>query len=107
VGVSDFPRSSLRGVSEKWLRRNKPRGWRQVPSDNGKGWKWVDPKNIERLRFTRANGLNPAASQFSRQANGYFVWRDAAGNLLDVDGNVVPSSHPLYKWLTHIIYEGL
>jgi hypothetical protein len=54
----------------------------------------------------RPSGTNPSGSQWSRQANGYFRWLDEAGNFLDVDGNVVPPSHPLFQELTHIIYEG-
>jgi hypothetical protein len=106
-GANDFPRSSLRGISTKWLQRNKPNGWRQVPSDNGQGWKWLDENGVERLRFTRPNGLNPSASQWSRQANGYFRWKNAAGEFLDIDGNVVSRSNLLFDELTHIMYEGL
>jgi RHS repeat-associated protein len=105
--ASQFPRGSLRGVSTKWLQRNKPSGWRQVPSDNGQGWKWLDENGIERLRFTRPNGSNPSASQWSRQANGYFRWQNGAGEFLDINGSVVSKSNPLFSELTHILYEGL
>jgi RHS repeat-associated protein len=101
-----FPRSSLRGVSTRWLRRNKPRGWREVPTARNEGWIWVDENGIERLRFMRPNGANPAASQWSRQSNGYFRWTNESGQFLDVDGNVVPPNHPAFQELTHIPYEG-
>jgi hypothetical protein len=55
----------------------------------------------------RPNGKNPAASEWSRQANGYFRWKNEAGDFLDIDGNVVPANHPQFNELTHIIYEGL
>jgi hypothetical protein len=101
-----FPRKTLRGVSESWLKRNKPRGWKQVPTDNNGGWKWLDENGTERLRFMRPNGRNPAASKWSRQANGYFRWTDEAGKYLDVDGNVVDEGAAFFDERTHIIYEG-
>jgi hypothetical protein len=101
-----FPRSNLRGVSLKWLQRNKPSGWRQVPTRNNEGWIWLDRNGVERLRFMRPNGKNPSASQWARQSNGYFRWKDAAGNFLDVDGNVVGPNHPRFQELSHISYEG-
>jgi hypothetical protein len=104
---SQFPRSSLRGVSLKWLQRNKPSGWRQVPTRNNEGWLWLDQNGVERLRFMRPNGMNPSANQWARQSNGYFRWQDAKGNYLDIDGKVVPPSHPGFQELTHIPYEGL
>jgi hypothetical protein len=54
----------------------------------------------------RPNGLNPSASQWSRQANGYFRWTNEAGQYLDIDGNVVPQGHAQFQQLTHIPYEG-
>lgn len=105
-----FPRSNLRGVSIRWLRRNKPRGWREVPTAHNEGWIWVDENGVERLRYMRPNGSTPGGSQFSRQADGYFRWKDADGNLLDVDGNIVDKAslgRDEYEWLTHIPYEGV
>ena len=107
TAVSVFPRRNLRGVSESWLRRNKPRGWSQVPADTGGGWKWLDERGVERLRFMRPNKLNPTASKWSRQANGYFRWQNAVGEFLDIDGKVVSKANPLFNDLTHIMYEGL
>jgi len=101
-----FPRKTLRGVSESWLKRNKPRGWKQVPTDNGGGWKWFDENGVERLRFMRPNGLNPASSKWSRQTNGYLRWQNEVGEYLDVDENVVNRSEALFEERTHIIYEG-
>jgi len=102
-----FPRKSLRGVSEQWLKRNKPRGWRQVPTDKKGGWKWIDENGIERLRFMWKNGLNATANKWARQANGYFRWQNAAGQHLDIDGNVIDITNPRFQELTHILYEGL
>lgn len=101
-----FPRSTLRGVSLKWLNKNKPTGWTRSPTRDNDGWIWTDGNGIERLRFMRPNGLSPAASQWSRQSNGYFRWQDEAGNFLDIDGRIVPLNHPLFQELTHIMYEG-
>lgn len=67
---------------------------------------WLDTAGRERLRFMRPNGENPSASQWSRQANGYFRWQDETGNYLDIDGNVVLPSHPEFNERTHIMYEG-
>jgi len=98
---------SLQGKSIKWLLKNKPRGWRKVPADRGSGWKWIDENGVERLRFMRPSGKNPANSKWSRQSNGYFRWRNEKGDFLDVDGNVVPLQDPDFMWKTHIPYEGL
>lgn len=104
---AEFPRKSLRGVSEKWLKHNKPRGWRQVPADTKGGWKWLDENGVERLRFMWKNGLNASANQWARQANGYFRWQNAAGEFLDINGKVISKMDPRFQELTHIPYEGL
>jgi hypothetical protein len=93
-------------VSLKWLNKNKPQGWTKTPSRDNQGWIWKDENGVDRLRFMRPTGANPAASQWSRQANGYFRWKDANGNWLDIDGNVVPESSKNFLELTHIMYEG-
>ncbi|WP_434300763.1 hypothetical protein [Corallococcus exiguus] len=105
--ATEFPRKSLRGVAEKWLRRNKPRGWRQVPTDAKGGWKWLDENGVERLRFMWKNGLNTTKNKWCRQANGYLRWQNSAGQHLDIDGNVVDRMDPRFQELTHILYEGL
>ena len=104
---TEFPRKSLRGVAEKWLKRNKPRGWRQIPTDKKGGWRWIDENGIERLRFMWKTGLNTTANKWARQANGYFRWQNAAGQHLDIDGNIVDITDPRFQELTHIPYEGL
>jgi hypothetical protein len=101
-----FPRKTLRGASLKWLNKNKPQGWSKTPSQNNQGWVWTDENGVERLRFMRPNGANPAGSQWSRQSNGYFRWQDANGNYLDIDGNVVKLGSENFNELTHIMYEG-
>ena len=107
VQAEEFPRKSLRGVAEKWLKRNKPRGWRQTPTDKKGGWKWLDENGVERLRFMWKNGLSVTASKWARQANGYFRWQNATGQHLDIDGNVIDITNPRFQELTHIPYEGL
>jgi hypothetical protein len=102
----DFPRKTLRGVSVKWLRKNKPRGWQELPTRDREGWVWQDQNGVDRLRFMRPTGLSPSNNKWSRQANGYFRWKDADGNYLDADGNVVPRSSSEFEELTHIMYEG-
>jgi hypothetical protein len=101
-----FPRSSLNGVSLKWLKGNKPGGWASAPTRGNKGFVWTDANGVERLRFMRPNGKTPAGSQWSREANGYFRWKDEGGNFLDASGNVVDPKNPNFQELTHIIYEG-
>lgn len=96
---------SLQGKSLKWIQKQKPKSCRKVKAD-GNGWKWVDQNGVERLRFMRKSGKNPANSKWSRDANGYFRWANSKGELMDVHGNVVPKSHPNYQQLTHIPYEG-
>lgn len=104
---TEFPRKSLRGVSVSWLKRNKPRGWRHVPTDKKGGWKWLDENGVERLRFMWKNGLNATSNKWCRQANGYFRWQNTKGQHLDIDGNVIDDTHPQFQALTHIPYEGV
>ncbi len=113
-GATPFPRRSLRGASLSSLRRQRPRNWHEVPTRDHEGFIWVDENGVERLRFMRPTGQNPANNQWSRQANGYFRWQssqshpgDPNGRLfLDADGNIVPLNHPDFAELTHIMYEG-
>jgi RHS repeat-associated protein len=104
--ATPFPRKSLRGVSLKWLNRNKPPGWTKTPTRDYEGWIWRDENGVERLRFMRSNRQNPVASQWSRQANGYFRWKDANGNFLDIDGNVLRQGEEGFEEASHIMYEG-
>jgi hypothetical protein len=111
--ATPFPRSSLRGVSIEWLRRNRPQGWKEMPTRNREGFVWRDENGVERLRFMRPTGENPANNDWSRQANGYFRWQssqsaEGPGDLfLDVDGNIVPRDDlELFNERTHIVYEG-
>jgi RHS repeat-associated protein len=103
---SAFPRRTLHGVSLNWLKRNKPSGWTTSPTRDNRGFIWKDENGVERLRYMRPSGTNPANSQWSRDASGYLRWQDASGNFLDASGNVVSRSHPRFQELTHIIYEG-
>jgi hypothetical protein len=101
-----FPFDSLRGKSHKFLRKSKPKGWREVPADNGKGWKWLDKDGNERFRFMRPQ---KGQVQWQREKNGYMRWRNEKGEYLDADGNVVPRDvdDQTYQWETHIPYEGI
>jgi len=111
AATAPFPRSTLRGVSLAWLKRNRPEGWRQVTSDNRGGWKWLDENNVERLRFQRPTRENASNAQWARMAQGYFRWQNELGEHLDINGKVVPHALLLadkdaYMWQTHIPYEG-
>ena len=98
---------SLQGKSVKWLQRNKPRGWRQVPTRNNEGWIWVDENGVERMRFMRPSGRSATNSQWARQENGYMRWQNEGGEFLDIDGNVVRRTDPMFQQKTHIPYEGI
>jgi hypothetical protein len=99
--------SSLQGKSLAWIKKQKPKNWRTVSKNNGKGWKWLDEKGNERLIYQRPSGDNAMNSQWSRMENGYFRWMNEKGEFLDVDGKVVSRSDPDYQWKTHIPYEGV
>jgi len=118
-----FPVLSLRGQSLKSLKKKKPKGWQTKPTRNNEGWIWVDKNGVERLRYMRPNGKNATNSQWARQENGYFRWKDKDGDYLDIDGNKVPDPKKLPSWggmnkqqrqkaldsfikQTHIPYEG-
>jgi hypothetical protein len=110
-GPTPFPRRTLRGVSLSWLKKHKPRNWQQVTTRDHEGFIWKDENGVERLRYMRPSGKNPANSKWSRQANGYFRWQPADSNpsnptFLDIDGNVVPQTAPDFAERTHIMYEG-
>ena len=106
-GVVAFGFKGLYGKSIKWIKRNKPRGWKTEPTNNRGGWKWIDENGQERLRYYRPSGNNPSQDRWARQSNGYLRWQDADGNYLDIDGNVVPTTDPDFQWKTHIPYEGI
>jgi len=93
-------------VTLAWLRRNKPSTWQEVTSDDGRGWKWLDESGRERLRYTRPTGESSNNAQWARQVNGKFEWRNASGQRLDVDGNVVDTDDPEFARKVHIDYEG-
>ncbi|MFP4438782.1 MAG: hypothetical protein ACLFVO_16190, partial [Chloroflexaceae bacterium] len=95
---------NLRGKSEKWLRRNKPQGWCQVPTREHEGWRWLDQAGQERFRFMHPKKKGPIA--WSRQRTGYMRWQDEFGNFLDIDCNPVPRNDPDLQEKTHIPYEG-
>jgi len=47
------PIKSLRGKNLNWIKKQKPKEWKQCPSDNKKGFKWKDENDVERFRFQR------------------------------------------------------
>lgn len=98
---------TLRGKSLDWIKKQKPKGWKTLPKDNGLGWKWVDETGRERLIFQRPSGLNASKSQWSRMENGYFRWLDENGNFLDIDGKMIPKTDLDFPVKTHIPYEGI
>lgn len=100
-------KTGLRGKSLNWINKQKPSNWKRVASDNGRGFKWLDENGTERFRFQRPNGRSPSGSQWSRESNGYMRWQNERGEFLDIDGNVVPRTHPEFNELTHIPYEGI
>ena len=105
-----LPIKSLQGKSLNWITKQKPKGWQTVKKDNEKGWKWLDENGRERLIYERPSGENAVGSKWSRQENGYFRWRDAKGNYLDIDGNIVDKDivgEDMFNILTHIPYEGI
>ena len=101
--LSKLSIKSLIGKSLKWIKK-KPKGWKTLRSDNGKGWKWLDENGIERLRFQRPQ---KGFTKWVREKNGYFRWMDEAGEHLDEAGKVVPKTDPDFMWKTHIPYNGL
>jgi hypothetical protein len=110
LACGEFPRKTLAGVTLAWLKRNKPKGWKQVPSREHEGWIWRDEKGRDRLRFMRSTGRNPGKNKWSRQANGYFRWQNEKGEFLDIGGNVVPLPPTItedeFMERAHIMYEG-
>ena len=99
---------SFNGMTTKHVLKNIPNGWKKV-SANGKGWKLVDENNIERIRFMRPQ--KTGFLKWARQKGGYWRRKDANGNFLDVQGNVVDNAlkstdKDLFQWLTHIPYSG-
>ena len=106
-----FPFRSLRGKSIQYIKRNKPKGWREVPTRDNEGFIWIDDKGKDRLRFMRPK---KGDVDWERQKNGYFRWetgkKDIDGNpeYLDIDGNVIPwNPRDVHQKKTHIDYEGL
>ncbi len=101
-----FPRATLHGVSLKWLQKNKPAGWRTISTNNNEGWIWKDQNGVERLRFMRPTGKNASNEKWARKENGYFRWKNANDEFLDVNGKVVSDKAADFQERTHIGYEG-
>jgi hypothetical protein len=89
------PVRSFFGQSPKQIRRRKPSGWRTMRADTGLGWKMIDDKGNERIRFMRPNPRKKGTGQsWAHIATGYWVIRDGQGNYLDGDGNIVAPNIP-------------
>ncbi len=95
----------MRGKSIQYIKRNKPKGWREVPTKDNEGFIWLDEAGNDRLRFMRPK---KGDVDWERQKNGYFRWQNETGEYLDIDGNIVPRNpNNIFHDKTHIAYEGL
>lgn len=107
------PLWSFNGVSPKQVKRKKPPGWRIVPADSGRGWKMIDEKGNTRIRFMRPNPRKKGTRQsWVHTGTGYWMIRDARGNYLDGDGNIVAPNIPPsrmtedQKFRIHVVFTG-
>lgn len=68
---------------------------------DGHGWKFVDENGIERIRY-----MYPQKdARWAHERTGYFRRMNEKGQFLDMHGNVVEKSDPLFHVKTHIIPE--
>jgi hypothetical protein len=96
VDINDFTPTgfgkikSLRGKSQKYVKRNKPRGWSIKPTKNPrtgkrtKGWVMFDEAGNERLRFMRQE-KNSKKRNFDCQEIGYFRWQNEKVQYLEME----------------------
>jgi hypothetical protein len=92
---------SIAGKSPCRIRADRPRGWRELPAGAGHGWRMVDENGVERIRYMYPN----PEGRFYHQQTGYFRRINPDGQYLDMHGNVVPETDPLFHVKTHIIPE--
>jgi hypothetical protein len=83
----------------RYVEDRVPDSWKKMPSNTGKGWKWVDEKGIERIRYMYPD----EDGKFIHEQEGYWRWQNAKGEWLDETGRVVDKSDPLFQQKTHII----
>jgi len=102
------------GQSPKQVKRKTPRGWRIIAADSGRGWKMIDEKGNERIRFMRPNPRRKGTNQnWVHTATGYWMVRDGQGNYLDGDGNIVAKNGSLgslnddQKFRIHVPFTGV
>lgn len=81
------PLTTFFGQSPHQVLRKKPRNWRVMPTINRHGWKMIDEKGNERIRFMRPDPRRKATWQHIK--TGYWVIRDGQGKYLDDYGRVV------------------
>jgi hypothetical protein len=93
---------SFFGKTPQRVRESIPKGWTTRKAAGGHGWVLVDENGAERVRYMYPN----KNGKFYHEKTGYFRRNDAAGNFLDVDGNVVDPTDPLFHVKTHIIPSG-
>lgn len=84
-----------------------------MTATSGRGWKMMDDKGNERIRFMRPNPRRKGTDQnWVHTATGYWMIRDGQGNYLDGDGNIVaPNISPSrmsddQKFRIHVAFTG-
>ena len=89
---------SIAGKSPSRVRTDRPQGWTEKKT-HGHGWRQIDENGVERVRYMypKKNG------KWAHEETGYFRRQNANGEFLDMHGNVVPQTDPLFHVKTHII----
>ncbi len=114
-GNTPNPVRNFTGMTPSRLLDRKPLNWRKVAVDRGAGWKLLDEKGNERIRYMFPNpNYKRGANRIWRHiATGYWVVRDGQGNYLDSYGRVVAPNIPFSQmtedqmFKLHIVYSGV
>lgn len=108
------PVTSFFGQSPHQVLRRKPKTWRILPAISGLGWKMIDEKGNERIRYMRPNPRKKGTKQsWTHIGTGYWVVRDGQGNYLDENGRIVAQNIPFSKMTEdqknkiHVVFSGI
>jgi hypothetical protein len=91
---------SIAGKSPSRIRSDIPEGWK-LEEARGHGWKLVDENGVERVRYMYPQ----KRARWAHEETGYFRRMNEKGEFLDMHGNVVAETDPLFHVKTHIIPE--
>jgi hypothetical protein len=105
-GLHGLPNIDIRIANYRdVLKAGIAQGWSVSDTHSGKGFVLKDANGIERVRFMSRGGGDAYGQARADVYGGYYRFQNAAGQDLDINGNVVPRTHPNFNKKVHIEYQ--